>query len=129
MGAETKFTTRKGDAFDTLAALASEEETFDVVICDPPSFAPSKPTLEAGLRAYERVARLAASLVAEGGYLVLCSCSHAADLNKFRNACSRGIGRAGRRGQIIHTGFAGPDHPLMPHLAESGYLKVVVYRL
>lgn len=129
MGAEARFTTRKGDAFDTLAALASEEETFDVVICDPPSFAPSKPTLDAGLRAYERVARLAAALVAEGGYLVLCSCSHAADLTKFRNASSRGIGRAGRRGQIIHTGFAGPDHPLMPHLAESGYLKVVVYRL
>lgn len=129
MGAETRFETRKGDAFDTLAALADEGQTFDVVICDPPAFAPSKKAAEAGLRAYERVARLAAPLVAEGGYLVLCSCSHAADLSKFRNACSRGIGRAGRRSQIIHTGFAGPDHPLMPHLAESGYLKALVFRL
>lgn len=124
-----RFTTRKGDAFDVLTALGEEGASFDVVVCDPPAFAPSKPTLDAGLRAYERVARLAAPLVAEGGYLVLCSCSHAADLTKFRNACSRGIGRGGRRGQIIHTGFAGPDHPLMPHLAESGYLKVLVYRL
>ncbi len=129
MGADARFATRKGDAFDTLAALADERETFDIVICDPPAFAPSKQALDAGLRAYERVARLAAPLVAEGGYLVLCSCSHAADLTKFRNASSRGIGRAGRRGQIIHTGFAGPDHPLMPHLAESGYLKAVIYRL
>jgi 23S rRNA (cytosine1962-C5)-methyltransferase len=129
MGASDRFATRKGDAFDVLAALADESETFDVVVCDPPSFAPSKKSLDAGLRAYERVARLAASLTTEGGYLVLCSCSHAADLNSFRNACSRGIGRAGRKGQIIYTGFAGPDHPLMPHLAESGYLKVVVYRL
>ena len=129
MGAADKLETRKGDAFDVLTALAEENEVFDVVVCDPPAFAPSKPTLEAGLRAYERVARLAAPLVADGGYLVLCSCSHAADLTKFRNACSRGIGRGGRRGQIVFTGFAGPDHPLMPHLAESGYLKVLVYRL
>ena len=124
-----KFETRKGDAFDTLTAMGEAGEVFDVVVCDPPAFAPSKATMDAGLRAYERVARLAAPLVAEGGYLVLCSCSHAADLTKFRNSCSRGIGRGGRRGQIIHTGFAGPDHPLMPHLAESGYLKVLVYRL
>ena len=81
------------------------------------------------MRAYERVARLAAPLVAPDGYLALCSCSHAVDLTKFRNASARGIGRAGRRGQIIHTGSAGPDHPLMPHLAESGYLKAVFFRL
>ncbi|MEN8739615.1 MAG: RlmI/RlmK family 23S rRNA methyltransferase, partial [Phaeobacter gallaeciensis] len=101
----------------------------DVVICDPPAFAPSKNALEAGLRAYERVAKLAAPLVAPGGYLGLCSCSHAADLTRFRNASARGIGKAGRRGQLIHTGYAGPDHPQMPQLAESGYLKAVFFRL
>ncbi len=129
MGMTDRFTTRKGDAFAQLTALAEEGAQFDLVICDPPAFAPSRQALDAGLRAYERIARLAAPLVADGGYLGLCSCSHAADLTKFRNACSRGIGRGGRRGQIIHTGFAGPDHPLMPHLAESGYLKAVFYRL
>ena len=110
-------------------ALAEAGEKFDVVICDPPAFAPARPALEAGLRAYERIARLAAPLVAEGGYLTLCSCSHAADLTRFRNASARGIGRGGRRGQIIHTGFAGPDHPMLPHLAESGYLKALTFRL
>ena len=128
-GLADRFATRQGDAFDVLEALAQEGAQFDVVICDPPAFAPSKPALEKGLRAYERVARLAAPLVAEGGYLGLCSCSHAAELSLFRNASARGIGRAGRRGQIIHTGFAGPDHPLMPQLAESGYLKSVFFRL
>ncbi|SDO68257.1 23S rRNA (cytosine1962-C5)-methyltransferase [Lutimaribacter pacificus] len=128
-GMADRFDTRKGDAFDVLTALGDEGARFDLVICDPPAFAPSKQALEAGLRAYERIARLAAPLVAEGGYLVLCSCSHAADLSKFRTACTRGIGRAGRAGQIIHTGFAGPDHPLMPQLAESGYLKALFYRL
>lgn len=128
-GVADRFVTRQGDAFEQLEALSAEGAQFDVVICDPPAFAPSKPALEKGLRAYERVARLAAPLVAQGGYLGLCSCSHAAELSLFRNASARGIGRAGRRGQIIHTGFAGPDHPLMPQLAESGYLKSVFFRL
>ena len=128
-GYSDRFLTRQGDAFEVLEALGVEGARFDLVICDPPAFAPAKPALEAGLRAYERIARLAAPLVAPGGYLVLCSCSHAADLQAFRNASARGIGRGGRRGQIIHTGFAGPDHPVLPQLAESSYLKALAFRL
>ena len=120
---------RQGDAFAVMEALAAEGRTFDLVVCDPPAFAPHKGALEAGLRAYERVARLAAPLVREGGILGLCSCSHAADLSKFRAACARGVGRAGRRGPVIHTGFAGPDHPVLPQLAEGGYLKALFFRL
>lgn len=129
MGAADRFETREQDAFAALEQLAAEGRRFDLVICDPPAFVPAKSALDAGLRAYERVARLAAPLVAEGGVLGLCSCSHAADLTKFRNASARGIGRGGRRGQILHTGYAGPDHPMLPHLAESGYLKAVFFRL
>jgi len=129
MGIADKFETRRGDAFDVMTQMVEEGLQYDVVICDPPAFASSKPALEAGLRAYERVARLAAQLVAEGGYLGLCSCSHAADLSKFRMASIRGIGRAGRASALIHTGFAGPDHPLHPQLAESGYLKSLFFRL
>ncbi|GAB4306025.1 MAG: class I SAM-dependent rRNA methyltransferase [Roseovarius sp.] len=128
-GVAARFETRRGDAFDVLAALAESGARFDLVICDPPAFAPSRQALEAGLRAYERLARLAAPLVAEGGILGLCSCSHAADLARFRAACLRGIGRAGRGGPLIHTGFAGPDHPQHPHLAESAYLKALFFRL
>ena len=129
MGLEARLTTRQGDAFAVMETMASEGQRFDVVICDPPAFAPAKQALEAGLRAYERIARLAAPLVAPGGYLCLCSCSHAADLTAFRNASARGIGRGGRRMQLIHTGFAGPDHPMLPQLAESGYLKSLFFRL
>ena len=128
-GLSDRFQTRQGDAFEVLTDLGQEGAQFDVVICDPPAFAPSRQALDAGLRAYERIARLAAPLVRPGGYLGLCSCSHAADLGRFRDASSRGIGRAGRQAQLIHTGFAGPDHPQLPQLAESGYLKAVFYRL
>jgi 23S rRNA (cytosine1962-C5)-methyltransferase len=120
---------RQGDAFAVMEALAAEGARYDVVVCDPPAFAPSKQALEAGLRAYERVAKLAAPLVAPGGYLGLCSCSHAVDLAHFRNASARGIGRGGRRGQLIHTGYASPDHPMLPQLAESAYLKALFFRL
>ena len=128
-GAAARFATRKSDAFAAMEALAGEGALFDLVICDPPAFAPTKQALDAGLRAYERVARLAAPLVAPGGYLCLCSCSHAADLAAFRNASARGIGRGGRRMQLIHTGFAGPDHPTLPQLVESAYLKALFFRL
>ncbi len=121
--------TQQGDAFEVLAQLLSQNARFDVVICDPPAFAPHRGALDAGLRAYERIARMASQLVKEGGFLGLCSCSHAADLTAFRNACVRGIGRADRQGILIHSGAAGPDHPQHPQLAESGYLKALFFRL
>ncbi len=125
-----RFATIRGDAFEVMAALAAEGRQFDLVICDPPAFAPARPAVEAGLRAYERVARLGASLVAPGGFLVLCSCSHAVDPPRFRAASIRGIGRAGRGdAQLIHAGSSGPDHPQHPQLAESAYLKALFFRL
>jgi 23S rRNA (cytosine1962-C5)-methyltransferase len=128
-GCADRFASRRGDAFRTMEDLAAEGRRFGLVACDPPAFAPNRQSLDAGLRAYKRTARLAAALVAPGGALVLCSCSHAADLTAFRAASARGIGKAGRSGQILHTGFAGPDHPTLPQLAESGYLKALVFRL
>jgi 23S rRNA (cytosine1962-C5)-methyltransferase len=129
MGMAERFATRQGDAFAVMEDLAAADERFDIVIADPPAFAPSKQALTQGLRAYERVARLAAPLVAPGGTLILCSCSHAADLGKFRQACLRGIGRAGRDPRVLHTGFAGPDHPQHPALSDTGYLKALAFRL
>lgn len=129
MGMADRLETIRSDAFKAMEQMAAAGGHFDLVVCDPPAFAPSKPALDAGLRAYERIAKLAAPLVAPGGYLVLCSCSHAADLTAFRNVSARGIGRGGRRGVLIHTGQAGPDHPTLPQLAETGYLKALFFRL
>ena len=128
MSSSMKFDTRLGDAFGVMAQLAEEGRTFGAVACDPPAFAPNRKSLGQGLRAYERVARGAAALVRDGGYLVLCSCSHAAELSKFQAASQRGILRAGRKAQLIHTGFAGPDHPMAAG-AGQGYLKALFYRI
>ena len=100
-----------------------------MVVCDPPAFAPSRQALPAGLRAYQRLARLAAPLVAPGGVLCLCSCSHAADVDAFHKACVAGIASAGRGGALIRSGRAGPDHPVHIGLPETGYLKALFFRL
>lgn len=127
MGVNERFVARKSDAFDALASL--EGEHFDIVVCDPPAFAPNKGALNPGLRAYEKTARLAAPLVAPDGLLTLCSCSHAAGLEAFHKACVTGIRKAGRSGSLIHSGRAGPDHPVHIGLPETGYLKALSFRL
>ncbi|MEL6478179.1 MAG: class I SAM-dependent rRNA methyltransferase [Pseudomonadota bacterium] len=128
-GVAARFETRKADAFATLEDLATEGQRFEMVICDPPAFAPSKAALPQGLRAYERLARLASPLVVPGGWLILCSCSHAADPAAFHKAAASGILRAGRAAQLVHSGRAGPDHPQHPHLPENSYLKALFFRL
>lgn len=129
MGVSDQFKTIRGDAFDKMKELIEAGEKYDVVICDPPSFAPNKPAFTAGLRAYERVARLGSQLVAPNGYLGLCSCSHAVDLQNFRAASLTGIGKSARVAQILHTGFAGADHPTHASLGETAYLKTMFFRL
>ena len=112
---------RRGDAFDTMTALAGEQ--FDIVVCDPPAFARSRKDAEAGLRAYGRMARLAAPLVAPGGFLFVASCSHHAPLEAWSAQIAFGLHRARRDARIVLTGGAGPDHPVHPHLPETAYLK------
>ena len=129
MGVDGRLAVREGDAFEAMRALAADGERFDVVVCDPPAFAPRRDAVEAGLRAYERVARLALPLVSEGGVLTLCSCSHAVGPDALAGTAMRAFHRAGRRARLIRSGRAGPDHPVHPALAESGYLKVLSYAM
>ncbi len=120
---------RRGDAFDTLQALGAEGESFGVVVCDPPAFAKSKRDQDAGLRAYHRLTRLAVPLVRPGGFLFIASCSHHAPLDLFTAQVTGAVARCRRRARILHTGAAGPDHPVHPHLPESAYLKSLLLHL
>ncbi len=129
MGVEDRLTLRREDAFEAMHGLAESGRRFGVVVCDPPAFAPSRQAAEAGLRAYRRTARLAARLVAPGGFLALHSCSHAASPEAFFEASVEGIREARREAQLIRAGGAGPDHPVHPALPETRYLKALVLRL
>lgn len=119
----------KADALEELERFAAAQERFDVVICDPPPFVKSRKDLEAGARAYRRLARLAARVVSPDGFLLLASCSHNMPADRFQTECAAGILRAGRLARLIHAGGAGADHPVHPMLPESAYLKALVYAL
>lgn len=119
----------RGDAFDVMGALGAAGTQYEVVVCDPPAFAKSKKDQDAGLRAYHRMTRMAAPLVAPGGFLFVASCSHHAPLDLFGGQVAGALLRARREARIIHTGGAGPDHPVHPGLPESAYLKSLLLQL
>jgi 23S rRNA (cytosine1962-C5)-methyltransferase len=119
----------KGDVFEELERLAAAKETFDIVIADPPPFVRARKDLEPGAKAYRKLARLAASVTAPGGFLALASCSHNIAVERFAAECAAGIARTGRRAAMLRQAGAGPDHPVHPMLPETAYLKMLVYAL
>jgi len=119
----------KADVVEEMNRLIEAKQTFDIVIADPPPFVKARKDLEAGARAYRRVARLGASVTAKNGFLFLASCSHNMPLERFADECALGIMRTGRRASLIRQGGAGGDHPVHPMLPETAYLKALVYAL
>jgi 23S rRNA (cytosine1962-C5)-methyltransferase len=119
----------KADVFEELERLWASREKFDVVVADPPPFVKAKKDLEPGAKAYRKLARLAASVTAPGGFLLLASCSHNISLERFALECAAGIARAGRMARLIRQAGAASDHPIHPMLPESAYLKALVYAL
>ncbi|MEX0759372.1 MAG: RlmI/RlmK family 23S rRNA methyltransferase, partial [Tistlia sp.] len=128
-GVEGRIEFRKSDAFASLEFLERKGQLFDLVIADPPAFAKSKKDLPQALRAYRKLARLAAGVVAPGGYLTLCSCSHHVEAAAFAEQCRRGLFDAGRDARQLRAAGAAPDHPVHPALPESAYLKALFYAL
>ncbi|MBT3810452.1 MAG: RlmI/RlmK family 23S rRNA methyltransferase, partial [Rhodospirillaceae bacterium] len=122
-GVAEKFSATRGDAFQLLHGFATEGETYDVVVVDPPAFVKSKKDLQAGIRGYRKLFRLAAQIVAPGGYLFAASCSHHVDPPSFADAVRRALADTGRNGRILRSSGAAPDHPVHPFLPETGYLK------
>jgi 23S rRNA (cytosine1962-C5)-methyltransferase len=119
----------RAEAFGVLERLAGEGSRYDLVVCDPPAFAKSRKDHGPALKGYEKLARLAASVVAPGGFLFLASCSHHVTAEEFATCVARGLARAGREGRVLRSAGAGPDHPVHPHLPESAYLKAALVQL
>ena len=119
----------KADVFEELERLGTAKEKFDIVIADPPPFVKSRKDLEPGAKAYRKLARLAATVTAPNGFLLLASCSHNIAPDRFALECAIGISRANRRASLIHQAGAGADHPVHPMLPETAYLKALVYAL
>jgi 23S rRNA (cytosine1962-C5)-methyltransferase len=119
----------QGVTREVFAWLEKAEDRFDVVVGDPPAFAKTKKDIPAATKGYAKLAKLAAQRVNPGGFLCLASCSYHMTMEAFQAACADGIRDGGRGASLIHTAGAGPDHPVHPQLAQTAYLKFVVYRL
>lgn len=128
-GVADRVTTQRGEAMEALERMVGAGQRFGVVITDPPAFAKSRKDQPAALRAYGKLARLAAALTERGGFLFIASCSHHVGLGEFADAVAWGVHRARREARILHMGGAGPDHPLHPILPESQYLKGMLLHL
>lgn len=117
------------DVLEELDRLGNADEAFDLVIADPPPFVRARKDLEPGAKAYRKLARLAARVVAKSGFLMLASCSHNISAERFALECTLGIARAGRTARLIRQAGAASDHPVHPMLPEGAYLKSLVYAL
>ena len=120
---------QKAEALEALERMGAAGTRFDVVVADPPAFAKARKDQPQALRGYGKLARLAAGLVAPGGFLFIASCSHHVAPGDFADAVIWGIGRARRDAKLLFQGGAGPDHPVHPALPESAYLKGLLFQL
>lgn len=121
-----KSTFIEGKAFDVLESMTDE---YDIMCVDPPAFVKVKKDMDAGLRGYEKLARLAVPRVADGGILFYASCSSHPTDDMVLNAVLNGAAKAGRAASLVYTGTAGPDHPMHPQLPETRYLKAFAFRI
>lgn len=101
---------------------------WDIVVCDPPSFAPSAHALAPALAAYRELNRAAAAVVAPGGLLATASCSSHVTPAAFQSVVAEAlVGRPGAR--LLAARGAGPDHPVPPAFPEGRYLKMLLVGL
>ncbi|MFZ5780520.1 MAG: class I SAM-dependent rRNA methyltransferase [Pseudomonadota bacterium] len=126
-GVEAVTSFEKSEAFDALEKLSGKR--FDIVICDPPAFVKSRKDLKTGAQGYRKLVRLAAPLVAKGGFFFVASCSHLVDPPLFAEQVRRGLRDAGRTGRILLSSGAALDHPVHPGLPETAYLKALTLQL
>lgn len=119
----------EGDAFAALKQLREDGQRFDVVVVDPPAFIPKRKDIKAGEQAYKRLNQLAMRLLSKDGLLVSGSCSMHLGSDKLPEML-RTLGRELDRDVLIqHLGSQGADHPVMPAIPETRYLKAVFARV
>ena len=117
------------DVFEFLEAAQQPKQTWDFVICDPPSFAPSESTKSTALAAYARLAHLAAKATASCGLLALASCSSHIDHDDFLNCNAEALGKARRKATLLADCGLPVDHPTPLAMPELRYLKFLLFKL
>jgi 23S rRNA (cytosine1962-C5)-methyltransferase len=118
-----------GDAFATLRRLRDQARLFDLVVLDPPKFAPTERHVARAARAYKDINLWALRLLRRGGLLVTFSCSGGIDAALFQSIVAGAALDAGADGRIIRALTAAADHPVALGFPEGGYLKGLVVQV
>ena len=113
----------EADVFEALRVFRKEGRRFDLIVLDPPKFAPSAAHAERAARAYKDINLLGFRLLNPGGYLMTYSCSGGIGLELFQKIVAGAAVDAGRDARILRRLAAGPDHPIALHFPEGEYLK------
>lgn len=121
--------TVKAEAFQFLEKADKNEERWELVILDPPSFAASKETVPQALKAYQKLIALGAAVTTPGGLLAAASCSSHIGPTTFLTVCEEAISRARRRATLLGLYDQPADHPTPLAFAEFRYLKFVLMQL
>lgn len=116
----------EGDAFQGLRKMRDQNQKFDVVILDPPKFAPTASHVEKAARAYKDINLLGFKLLNPGGILVTFSCSGGLNESLFQKIVSDAALDAGAYATILEKLFQGPDHPVSLNFPEGAYLKGLI---
>ena len=119
--------TEAGDAFEVLERHAAAGRTWDLVVIDPPSFAPRQEAVDRALRAYARLTRLGLAVTRPGGVLVQSSCSSRIDADTFHRQLHDVAADEGRSLQVIARTGHPVDHPAT--FPEARYLKTAFVRV
>ncbi len=117
------------DVFAALAAMAGREEMFDVVVLDPPSFTRNRKSVPAAKKGYRELHHLAYRVLSPGGFLLTASCSHHILPETFLTVVQEAAVKDNRALQLLDWRGAAPDHPTLPGVQETGYLKFGVFRV
>lgn len=112
-----------GDAGEQLRRMRDRRAEFDLIILDPPKFAPTQKNLDRASRAYKDVNLLGAKLLAPGGRLLTFSCSGAVTIDLFQKIVAGAALDAKRSLSIVQRMGQPVDHPVLLSYPESEYLK------
>jgi len=124
--AQERYAQIQGDVFQLLRSLRDQRRSFDMVILDPPKFAPTAAQAPQAARGYKDINLLAFKLLRPGGLLVTFSCSGGVDAALFQKIVAGAALDAGGEVAIIEQLHQAPDHPIGLNFPEGAYLKGLV---
>jgi 23S rRNA (cytosine1962-C5)-methyltransferase len=119
----------QSDVFDYLERCKAEGKSFDIINLDPPAFAKNKKSLPKAIKGYEKLNRLGMELLNEGGLLFTSSCSHHLKEESFLETINNASIKAGKKAQLCYFNNASLDHPSLPAMDETVYLKFAMFRI